>query len=53
MISNGEQVEPQNINSINDMLAKLETRIAEKSTNPEWVKYFNEEFDEFMKTCDN
>jgi hypothetical protein len=53
MISNGEQVEPQSINSINDMLTKLEAHIAGKATNPEWLKYFNEKFDEFMKTCDN
>jgi hypothetical protein len=53
MISKGEQVEPQSINSVNDLLAKLEAQISEKSANPEWIKYFNERFEEFMKTCDN
>jgi hypothetical protein len=53
MISNGEQVDPQSFSSINDMLAKLEAQISEKSANPEWLKYFNERFEEFMKTCDN
>jgi hypothetical protein len=53
MINNGEQVEPQSVESINDMLAKLEAHISEKAINPEWLKYFNEKFDEFMKTCDN
>ena len=53
MIGNGEQVEPQNINSINDLLARLEALISEKSANPEWVSYFNEKFEEYMKNCDN
>jgi len=53
MISKGEQVEPASINSINEMLTKLEAFISEKSANPEWLKYFNKKFEEFMKTCDN
>lgn len=53
MISDGEQVDPQSFSSINDMLAKLEVLISKKSANPEWLKYFNGRFEEFMKTCDN
>jgi|WetSurMetagenome_2_1015567.scaffolds.fasta_scaffold788835_1 hypothetical protein len=53
MISKGEQVEQASINSINEMLTKLEAFISGKSSNPEWLKYFNEKFEEYMKNCDN
>ena len=53
MISKGEQVDAQSINSINDLLARLESLISEKSANPEWVKYFNEKFEEYMKNCED
>jgi hypothetical protein len=52
-IDAGEQVDPNEVASMESMLAELDKKTAKYSEEPLFVKYFDEKFNEFIKACIN
>jgi hypothetical protein len=52
-IDAGEQVDPNEVSTMESMLVELDKRAAKYLEQPLFVKYFDEKFNEFIKGCLN